>query len=125
MPRNTTILVIEDHPSVLEAIAEVLREEYTIIKTKSADDGIQIIKKVRLDLIITDNNLPGQLSGLMLAEKLSFENNQIPIIMISGADVRESALRLGVKDFIAKPFDISQLRKTVRECLKPKLRLVA
>ncbi len=125
MRTDTTILVIDDERVILETISEIFRDEYNIIKAQSADDGLRIIRKVSLDLIITDCMMPGQLSGLTLAKTLHFENNHIPIIMISGSDISKAALGWGVKEFISKPFEIGQLRRAVQSCLQPKLRLLA
>lgn len=120
-----TILIIDDEPVVLETISEVLRYEYNTIKAKNADEGLRIIRETNLDLVITDYQMPGVLSGLTLAKTLYLENNPIPIIMISGANAQDAALGWGVREFISKPFEITHLLGAVQSCLQQELRLLA
>ena len=120
-----TILVIDDDPVIMEIISELLSDQYLIVKAKNADDGLKIIREVSLDLIITDHQMPGYLTGLTLAKTLCLENNPVPIIMISGANVQTAAYSWGVKEYLVKPFDLDQIKVVVDTYLQPKLRLLA
>ena len=99
---SPTILVIDDEPVIRDLIIHILGNEYEVLEAESADAGIKVIRKVKIDLIIIDYKIPGKLTGLTLARLLHLEGNPTPVIMISGADAQQAALSWGVKVFIPK-----------------------
>jgi DNA-binding response OmpR family regulator len=84
--------------------------------TIKADNGKTALKKIRLeapDLILLDNIMP-EMSGIELVRilKSSDEYNDIPIIMFTAVDdleTSEECLKLGVNEYITKPFMFSKL----------------
>ena len=116
-----TILVIEDDPSVMRSLDRVFQKEG--YKVLCAEDGTQLnqFSDLPIDFIILDIGLPW-LNGYELAEllKQSKDLENIPMIFLSGQTESEAVKKgfsVGADDFVKKPFDIEQLKKTVRTLL--------
>lgn len=108
------VLVADDDLWVLRMISTVLeRRGYTVIQ---ASDGEEALSKARAeppDLLITDLNMP-RLDGWALIASMREEDalSTIPVIVLSEAsdeDNRVRGFRLGVEDFVAKPFRFEEL----------------
>jgi two-component system aerobic respiration control protein ArcA len=117
------ILIIDDDESIRTAMKRMFQDEgYSVI---TAADGTQLAKVLDdspLDLIILDVGLPW-INGYELA-KLMKENDDlkdIPLIFISGRtgdlDVKRG-FDVGADDYIKKPFDVDNVKKTVKTLLK-------
>ena len=91
-------------------------------KAKSAgsgEEGLSIIQKEKIDLIILDINLPG-MNGLEVCNRIK-TIEQIPVIFLSARDQDSdviSGLETGADDYIRKPFNHRELILRVRKLLK-------
>ncbi len=109
---KSKILIIDDELDTLQKIIDSLYEtkKYIILQSNSANTAISILKVEKVDLIITDWEMP-DISGYEFIKIL--KNNKltkdIPIIMATGKRTEDaevqSAFKIGVIDFIRKPFD--------------------
>jgi len=110
------ILVIEDDRTMREGIATVLKLQGYIIHT--AEDGhlgAQMFREIQPDLVISDMKLPGK-GGMNLLQEFQDQSPDTPFILISAfgtIDLAVNALKLGARDFIAKPFSIDELKSKV------------
>jgi DNA-binding response OmpR family regulator len=115
------VLVIEDDPAILRALADNLTHEgHEVIAAGSGDDGYALHKSARPDLIILDLMLPG-MSGLELCRKLRTEGVQTPILMLTARSEesdRVLGLDLGADDYVTKPFSLRELMARVRALLR-------
>jgi DNA-binding response OmpR family regulator len=115
------VLVIEDDPAILRALADNLKHEgHEVIAAGSGDDGYALHKSARPDLIILDLMLPG-MSGLELCRKLRTEGVQTPILMLTARSEesdRVLGLDLGADDYVTKPFSLRELMARVRALLR-------
>ena len=110
------ILVIEDDKTMREGIATVLKKSgYEIHTAEDGHMGAQLFREVHPDLVISDLKLPGK-GGMNLLQEFQDQNPEIPFILISAfgtIDLAVNALKLGARDFIAKPFSIDELKSKV------------
>jgi two-component system response regulator VicR len=107
------ILIIEDDHLIIKILDFILKKEgYEIHIAKNGDDGIKKISNTLPDLIITDIMMPHK-SGLEITAYSKKNHPSIPIIMISilgKEDFRViEGFKLGIDDFIAKPFNFVEL----------------
>jgi two-component system aerobic respiration control protein ArcA len=118
-----TILVIEDDETMRNAIKRIFESEGLAVKT--AADGTQlslVLDDSPIDLIILDIGLPW-INGLELAKLLKEHEDlkEIPLVFVSGKtsefDVKRG-FEAGADDYIKKPFDIENIKKTVNTLLK-------
>ena len=112
---NTTfdILLVEDNEDMMEYVHDTLSGLGTIKKAKNGKEALTLLERYTPDIIITDLMMP-VMGGQELVEKL-LENEiwkQIPVIVLTAKALEEdklNLLRIGVVDYITKPFLPEQL----------------
>ncbi|HTT62013.1 MAG TPA: response regulator transcription factor [Bryobacteraceae bacterium] len=115
------ILVIEDDPAILRALADNLRfESYDVLTAADGESGYRLIGEKKPDLIILDLMLP-KMSGYEICRKTRADGVQTPILMLTArgeeAD-RVLGLDLGADDYVAKPFSVRELLARIRAILR-------
>jgi DNA-binding response OmpR family regulator len=122
MPRiRPKILLAEDNPLLLKSIAFYLSKKgYDVFQVIDGRQAISEIREHSMDLIVTDLNMPFA-NGL---EIISLVRNELqrktPIIMLTSAGVENTeleAFRMGVNEFIAKPFSPQVLEVRIEKIL--------
>lgn len=117
------IVIVEDDINMRKSL-EIALGEYEELQIKSYKSAVEALKKLSYDtdLIITDINMP-TMDGLEFIKKL--EGKFDVIIMTGNATLNKAieSVRLGVKDFLTKPFDIETLYQAIKrvEILNQKL----
>jgi len=117
------IVIVEDDINMRKSL-EIALGEYDELKIKSYKSAVEALKKMGddVDLIITDINMP-QMDGLEFIKRL--EGKFDVIIMTGNATLNKAieSVRLGVKDFLTKPFDAQTLYEAIKrvEILRRKL----
>ena len=119
---GTSILVVDDEPSVQRALARLLeRGGYSSIATAaSADEARRLLGMIKFDVVLTDMEMPGG-SGL---ELLTYIHEVMPLIatvMVTVTDSTElaaKALDLGAYGYIVKPFTKNEVLISVRNALR-------
>ncbi|HEX3070524.1 MAG TPA: response regulator, partial [Thermoanaerobaculia bacterium] len=120
MAKSPFILLVEDHQKILVNTMLQLREEgFAVHAVGNIAAAQEFLVAQQPDLLILDVRL-GTASGIDLIQRLVEQKRFPPTIIISGeASITETveALRLGVYDFIEKPFTRERLLQSVRNCL--------
>jgi len=115
-----TILVIDDDLALLDLIAELLAgPQRLILKSCSAREGLEVVKREPVDLILTDINMP-EMNGIEFIKKTQAMHITAPIITITAYTSTETAiqaLRAGAYDYLSKPFVHEELLKTIENTL--------
>ncbi len=117
------IVIVEDDINMRKSLQYALEEydEFDIVCYKNA---IEALKKIDddTDLVVTDINMP-KMDGIEFIKKL---DNRFDIIVITGNATLNRAIesvRLGVKDFLTKPFEIDTLVEAIKRSVKIKKRI--
>lgn len=117
------ILVIEDEPLVRDVIFSACDEKKNrLYSAGTIEEGEKMLRRNGADLLILDRILPDG-DGLQLCTKMrnDHEHRSVPVLILSGkSDTSEKVLglKLGADDYLAKPFDISELRARVDALLR-------
>lgn len=115
------ILVIEDEENLALLYKSVLeRNGFTAYLTKNGEEGLALMEKVQVDLIITDVMMP-VLDGFKFLEYLKAAGYEIPILMITAKESFEDkkrGFRLGVDDYMVKPIDVEEMLLRVEALLR-------
>ncbi|MCR6570794.1 sigma-54 dependent transcriptional regulator [Campylobacter insulaenigrae] len=108
------IVIVEDDINMRKSL-EIALSEYEEFKIKSYKSATEALKKLDddVDLIITDINMPG-IDGIEFVQ--ACENKYDFIIITGNATLNRAieAVRLGVKDFLVKPFDVNTLVTAIK-----------
>jgi CheY-like chemotaxis protein len=117
----TRILIVEDHPTMREAMRLVLEGEG--FEIDEAADGHLAMQRIRLappDLLFLDLNIPGTSGAEVLhAVKTDPATAAVRVIVVTatGEEGRAAALRLGADEYFTKPFSPTALLRTVERVL--------
>jgi adenylate cyclase len=115
-----TVLVIDDELNIREMIAETLEADgYTVLQADTGARALEVLGLRSVDIILSDIQLPDT-SGIELASRIREQQESIPIVMVTAladADKAIDALKLGVSDYITKPFDLEHLSRSIRRIL--------
>ena len=123
-PSRRRILVAEDDPAIHDLL--VTRLTLAGYATLQARDGFQALQAIcagRPDAAILDINLPG-LDGFQILKKMKARgaNLHTPVLVLSArkapSDI-QTAIQLGARDYLSKPFDDAQLLQRVARLLRP------
>lgn len=105
--KNVTIHIIDDDPSMLKYLSDLVQTiDYKSKTYDSANDFLDLYHDDGIGCLVLDLRLPG-ISGLDLHQQLPQNNIDLPVIMISGfGDISTAvrAMKSGVLDFLEKPF---------------------
>lgn len=122
---KTRILVVDDEPGVLEVCAETLRElpgTEILLENRSEQAAERLVSEA-VDLLITDIRMPG-LSGVELLKLVRQHDPNLSVLMLTGFPTIETAiesLKLGARDYFAKPFRPESLLAAVKRLLAGRL----
>lgn len=115
------VLIVDDEPSIREALAEVMaQEDYRVMTASTGEEAIELAKQHPVDLVLLDMKLPGRMSGLDTLSTLRELNHDTQVVMMTAyASVGSAveAMRMGAYDYVNKPFKIDEIRLTVRRAL--------
>ena len=117
--KKPVILVVDDEPGIRDSFSQILGDKYNVVLAGSGEEAIYKAKEAAPDLILLDQVLPG-MSGLEVVERLRKFNYKIPVIMVSviqEVKTTVNAMKLGVYDYVNKPFNVNELQKIVEQAL--------
>jgi DNA-binding LytR/AlgR family response regulator len=118
--RNEQILIVEDEPLFAIDLERMLDElGFTPVATlDNAEDVLRTLKKNKVDLILMDISINGELSGIELAEKIS--HLKIPIVFLTAhndAENYKKAKAAGMHAYLIKPFNRFTLESVIDSAL--------
>lgn len=116
-----TLLVIDDEKDIREGLAANFEMDgYEVRMAANGNEGLELLSKGDIDLVITDLRMPG-ISGSDVLKKVTAEMPGIPVIVLTGhgsIDAAVEAMRDGAYDFLTKPLNLDQLGMIVKRALE-------
>ncbi|MEY4514209.1 MAG: hypothetical protein RLZZ450_6331 [Pseudomonadota bacterium] len=107
------VLIVDDDPDVTECLELMLQETYSVTLAENGALGLEKLRTESFDAVVLDVMMP-VLDGVGVVEALQREGNPVPVILGSAmSNLRALATRLGVSDFIPKPYDFDLLLKKI------------
>ena len=120
-----TVLVIEDDPVILSNTVELLElEGFEVLSASDGSEGIQQAHAHVPDVIICDILMPKvDGHGVLSSVRANPATNAIPLVFVSAIpreDLPASTVRLGISDYLVKPFRAGDLIRVIRRLLNNK-----
>lgn len=112
-------LIVDDNDDMRQYLISILKD-YNCIEATNGIEALEILKTKNIDFIITDYMMPN-LNGYEFVVKLKEDNTRIPVIMLTArtdTNTKLSILKLGVDDYITKPFDKEELLTRIYNCVR-------
>lgn len=123
MPKRIMIAVVDDDEALREALTSLMKSlGYAAAAFKSAEDFLRSSGWEHASCIIADVQMPG-MTGPDLHRDLVASGNPIPIVLITAypdEDIKARALRAGVKGYLTKPFNETDLLSCIHAALADK-----
>ncbi len=121
LDKKMKILVVDDFATMRRIVKNILRQ-IGFTNILEADDGstaLNILRKEKVDLVITDWNMP-KMSGLELLKAIRADENlkDIPVMMVTAEALKENiieAVKAGVNQYIVKPFTAQTLQEKLEK----------
>lgn len=105
------LLVIDDDPSAIELVADILSlEKFTVHGAADVQSGLDLVSRIRPQLVLLDLVLPG-VSGMELLNRILAFDPGIDVILVTGHYSMESAveaIQKGAYDYLAKPLQVDR-----------------
>ncbi len=117
--KKPTILIVDDEPSMREAMKLILDKNFRVIEASNGLEGIELYKKYRPDIVLMDIMMPIMNGIEATRELLEIDPNAVILIITAYSDKKgEEALRAGAKAILPKPFRRNQLVEFINSYLR-------
>ncbi|NVJ61991.1 MAG: chemotaxis protein CheY [Gammaproteobacteria bacterium] len=119
-------LVVDDFSTMRRIVKNLLREigYDNIVEAEDGKQALKIVKQDKIDLVITDWNMP-IMTGIELLEELrkDYGFDELPVLMVTAESRKEQivqAAQAGVNGYIVKPFNAATLKEKLDKILSRK-----
>ncbi len=115
------VLIIDDSNEVRDIIANLILEPagYRVLTASNGAEGFRMVVETQPDLVILDEQMPG-MTGIQVLRAMREQNLQIPVIFMTAfgsEDLAVQAFRLGVRDYVIKPFEPPEMARAIDRAL--------
>jgi response regulator RpfG family c-di-GMP phosphodiesterase len=126
--KKHTLLVVDDEMDVGDSVQDLLRREFTVLKARSAEEGLKVMRENEVHIIMTDQRMP-KVTGVELLKSIRAGHPQAVRMLFTGfADLDSviAAINHGhIFKILKKPWQPKALEEAVREAAAEYERLVA
>ncbi len=117
---TANILIVDDQYGIRILLNEVLKKEgYDTLQAASGPEAVKLAKEQNPDLVLLDMKIPG-MDGIEILKQMKADNPNIRAIIMTAygeLDMIQEAKNIGAIMHVPKPFDIDDIRKTVKDHL--------
>ncbi|MDR2085945.1 MAG: response regulator [Dysgonamonadaceae bacterium] len=124
---KNNLLLVEDNEDLMQLMVKLLAVDYIIYTAANGQEGLDVVKKEEIDLIISDVMMP-VMDGIEFCKKIKseFETSHIPVLLLTaktGETDRIDAYEAGADSYLHKPFNLRVLHARINNLLKTRERL--
>ncbi|MBN1822744.1 MAG: response regulator [Endomicrobiales bacterium] len=117
---NILILLLEDEEPTRVSYKELLSAEgYEILETDTGAKALELVKKQHFDIFLVDYKLPDMTGTEFIRQALEVSKDAVPVVVtaLSSLEIAVEAMRMGAHDYLVKPVDISEFKRTIENIL--------
>lgn len=121
---TSTLLIVDDEENILRSLNRLFRPQgYRVITAGSGAEGLEILEKTEVDLVISDMRMP-EMPGDQFLEQVAERWPQVMRILLTGYSDVESTISAinkgGIYKYISKPWEENDIKISVRRALEQK-----
>ena len=113
-----SILIVEDEAKMRRLLEINLGEEgFTTHAAADAEEGLRLLNREKIDLVVTDFKLPG-MNGLEFLQAIKRIDASLPVVIMTAYGSVESAveaMKVGASDYVLKPFSLAEMSLVIRK----------
>jgi two-component system response regulator HydG len=117
-----TVLVVDDERAIVESLTKIFeREGLTVIAAESGASGLELLRKHRVGVLLTDLMMPGQMSGMDLLKAARTVAPETEVVLMTAYGTVETAveaMKEGAYDFVTKPLKRAHVVRIVKNALE-------
>ena len=121
--KNVQVLIVDDEPLIRKSLYEIMRiEGYRVQMAETGEAALSILKKERIDVVVTDFQLP-KMTGIQLLEEVKRWSPKTEVILVTGYGTIESAvaaMKKGAFDYITKPINDTEIKIIIQKLIERK-----
>lgn len=121
--QDKTILVVDDIAENRNILATRLeRDGFKVATASNGEEGMEVLRNSLIDLVLLDIMMP-EVDGLSMLGQIRAESifDDVGVVMVTALDnmnVAMDCMRRGACGYITKPYEMEQVTKQIRQCLK-------
>ncbi|MGD0217767.1 MAG: sigma-54 dependent transcriptional regulator [Desulfobaccales bacterium] len=119
-PSTNRVLIVDDNRDISSLLSALMNKEgLTSMMAPDGETALRMVPAARPDMLLVDVKMPG-IDGMEVLKRVKETNPHLPVVLITAyAEVPASvaAMRAGAFDYLAKPFDHSEVIRVVRAAL--------
>lgn len=121
MTTKRNLLIVDDEHSMRDFLESSLNQKFNVHVAKDGFEGIEILKNVKIDIVLSDVQMPVR-GGLEMLEDIKTQLDYTPVVimMTAFATIEGAVLatRNGASDYLTKPFGLDQLNHVLNKCIE-------
>jgi len=117
---SANILIVDDEIGPRESLRMILKPHYNILTADNGNSAIQLLQQNEVDVVTLDLKMPG-MSGIDTLKEIRSIASDVMVIIITGYGTLKSAIeaiRYGVFDYIAKPFNVPEIMSIIDKSIQ-------
>jgi DNA-binding response OmpR family regulator len=113
------VLIVEDEFLLRWPASEYLRDSgYRVIEAGSVSEAMVVLSSTQVDMVFSDINLIGDVTGHALARWLGEHHPKVPILLTSGDKAAAAGISMaGKRSFISKPYSLAEVDQRIKQVL--------
>ncbi len=115
------VLVVDDEPLIRRSLSEFLTlEGYTASGASNGKEALNLLKKFKIDIILSDIQMP-DIDGMQLLKEIKMRKYPAPVVLMTGygtIDNAVSAIQMGAYDYITKPIIDNEIKLLLERMVK-------
>ncbi len=120
MSARAVVLLVDDEPHILSALARSLRKEgYELRSAPGPAEALGLLARERVDLVISDLKMPGAMSGLAFLAEAGARFGPLRRVLLTGwpEEIAGDRTARTLDAILTKPWDDAELKQTLRKLL--------
>ncbi|ADC49461.1 MULTISPECIES: response regulator [Alkalihalophilus] len=114
------VLVVDDQYGIRVLLSEILQKDgYQLYQAANGVQALKVVEEESPDLVLLDMKIPG-MDGLEILRRIKEKHEEVQVIMMTAygeLNLINEAMQLGAITHFAKPFDIDDVRKVIKDHL--------